>query len=471
MSEPSAAPQRELRLFQRILYATGEMGVTLSPSIIVGWLLYFYTGQTDAAGNKVYLVGYGAFAAINFIGRLVDSVADPFVGYMSDRHNTRWGRRIPWVFFGAPFLTLFSILLWYPPADPGAWQNIAWLIFGLSGFWFFYTAVVAPYLSLLPEITMHNEERIETSTYMGYFDVAGMLIATVAIGFFIERFSNGVKIGPIQFPDGYKFAAYLFGIAMMLCFWLSILKVREKPHSAAKEVPYKFWEAFGHCLSNPAFLPYVVSVSFFRVAIDMLVAIIPFMVTVVIGYGEAAAGILQGAITLLSLPLFVLVYKLSAKHGKKKIYLLSQLMFALMLPLLVSMKAFPVFGWLGNWIVVNLGYPALSESVIILTHVSILFLFATFPIATIFVLPRALFADIVDLDASRTGYRREAMYNGMEGLITKFAAGLATVIAPMMLKYFGDTPDHPGGIILIGPVAGVLLFAGWVAFKYYPIEK
>ena len=56
-------------------------------------------------------------------------------------------------------------------------------------------------------------------------------------------------------------------------------------------------------------------------------------------------------------------------------------------------------------------------------------------------------------------------------MITKFAAGLATVIAPMMLKYFGDTPDHPGGIILIGPVAGVLLFAGWVAFKFYPIEK
>lgn len=467
----SDTSQKELTLFRRILYASGEMGVTLSPSIVVGWLLYFYTGQVDDAGNKVYLVGYGAFALINFVGRLVDSVADPFVGYVSDRYNTRWGRRIPWVVFGAPFLTLFSILLWYPPSDPGSWGNIFWLAFGLAGFWFFYTAVVAPYLSLLPEITYDNDERIETSSYMGYFDVLGMLIATVAIGILINQYKGGLDVGPFHFPDGYKFAGWIFGIAMMLFFWLSVLKVKEKPYTKSKQVPYKFWEAFGHCLKNPAFIPYVVSVSFFRVAIDVLVAMIPFMVIVVMGFGEDVAGYLQGGIIILSLPFFAMIYKISVKKGKKKVYLFSQLLFALVLPFLITMKSFPFFGWLADWLIKLFGAGPLGDGSIVLIHVCCLFMFALIPIATIFVLPRAMFADIVDLDAERTGYRREAMYNGMEGLITKFAAGLATVIAPLMLKYFGDTADNPGGIIYSGPVAGFLLFLGYLAFKKYPIEK
>jgi Na+/melibiose symporter-like transporter len=818
----SAANGKELSLFQRILYATGEMGVTLSPSIVVGWLLFFYTGQVDEAGNKIYIVGYGAFAAINFFGRMIDSVADPFVGYVSDRYHTRMGRRIPWVVFGAPFLTLFSIILFYPPSFPGSWANVAWLAMALAGFWFFYTAVVAPYLSLLPEITYNNDERIEVSSYMGYFDVLGMLIATVVLGVFIAaghgrldmlvanpeanavdvryavdppetpdgqedpafaigdyfgpvnriamgegpvetvvadldgdekrelisvnrtgsislrrglgqgelgehqeypmgqapqslavsdlnidgfldavtansgsndisirlggkdgfgpvmhvpmgaqpvqvitaylnkdeildvvtanqgdgtmsvrlgngdgtfgevtalpvdsqttavaaddlnddkqlelvagsltdgdvvarlggenakftyaaKFSmggatiavaatdlnldgpadlvaldattgkawvrygtgdgnfeepqgfalsaalgnlyirdvnfddlkdivtvdrsngaviallaqedgtygeaqtlpmsgagwsvtvadldgGGLNVGPFHFSDGYKLAAWVFGIAMMLFFWLSVVFVREKPHNPAKDVPFKFWEAFRHCLQNPAFIPYVFSVSFFRVAVDILVAMIPFMVTVIMGYKENIAGLLQGGIVLAALPLFAVVYKAAAKYGKKQIFLLSQLVFAVCLPLLVTMKHFPIFGWLANAIAGG----DLSEGVVILIHLCVIFLFATFPIAAVFVLPRAVFADIIDLDHERTGYRREAMYNGMEGLLTKFAAGIATVVAPLLLMYGGDTVDHPWGILLAGPVAGVFLLFGYVAFRTYPIEK
>jgi len=468
MTDPA---KRELNLWQRILYSAGEMGVSLSPGVVVGWLLYFYTGQVDEAGNKIYIVGYGAFAAINFIGRMVDSIADPFVGYISDKYPTRWGRRIPWVVIGAPFLSLFSIMLWYPPSDPGSWANVIWLTVGLAGFWFFFTAVVAPYLAMLPEITYHNDERIEISTYMGYFDVLGMLIGTVFIAFLIEGFSNGIDIGPFHIPDGYKLAGWIFGIAMILFYWVSVVKVREKPMSQEKIVPFKFWEAFGHCLRNKAFIPYVLSVSFFRVAIDVLIAIIPFMVTVVIGYKEGVAGLLQGAIVVLSLPLFPLVYKLSVKMGKKKVYLFSQGLFAAAVPFIATMKDFPIFGWGFHNLFYKLGMGGMSESAIILSHVSVVFLFILFPVACVFVLPRAIFTDIIDVDAQKTGYRREAMYMGMEGLISKFAAGLSVVIAPLLLKYAGDTADNPNGILLAGPVAGFLLALGYIAFRYYPIEK
>lgn len=458
------AGKKELSLLQRVLYSSGEMGVTLSPAIIVSWLLYFYTGRVDEAGNKIYLVGYSAFAALNFFGRIADSFYDPLIGYISDRSRSRWGRRLPWVIIGAPFLTFFYIALWYPPAAPGAWPNIVWLGLGLTGFWFFYTATVAPYLSLLPEVTANNDERIEISSYMAYGDVAGMMVATVLLGLMIAAGESG---GLWLFPDGYKCGAWIIGLGMMICFWIAVAKVREKPHHTGKEVPFKFWEACRHCLRNPAFLPYVIAVSFFRLAADLLVAMIPFMVTVIMGFKEDVAGYLQGGIVVAALPLFPIVYKASAKYGKKKIFRSSQIVFILMLPLLATMKHFPIFGWAANLI----SGGGMSAGAISLFHVSALFLVAAYPISVLFVLPRAVLTDIIDLDAEHTGYRREAMYNGMEGLLTKFAAGIATIVAPMLLAFGGDTADRPWGILLTGPIAGFFLVLGYLSFRYYPIRK
>jgi GPH family glycoside/pentoside/hexuronide:cation symporter len=101
----------------------------------------------------------------------------------------------------------------------------------------------------------------------------------------------------------------------------------------------------------------------------------------------------------------------------------------------------------------------------------ILFTLAGLPVATISVLQRPLIADVIDADEKLTGYRREAMYNGMEGLFTRSASGLAWVVSSQLFILFGATKENPGGILLCGPVAGALLFIGLMYFRKYPIEK
>ncbi|MCB1153969.1 MFS transporter, partial [bacterium] len=130
----SAVHGSMLTFWQRFSYSLGEMGVSLSPAIVVSWFIYFYTGRPVMGADPntgeaiqtgtLFLVSPFAIGLLGLIGRLVDSVADPLVGFYSDKWHFKMGRRIPWVVFGTPFLILFSILLWFPPDGDGMGRTL-----------------------------------------------------------------------------------------------------------------------------------------------------------------------------------------------------------------------------------------------------------------------------------------------------------------------------------------------------------
>jgi GPH family glycoside/pentoside/hexuronide:cation symporter len=92
--------------------------------------------------------------------------------------------------------------------------------------------------------------------------------------------------------------------------------------------------------------------------------------------------------------------------------------------------------------------------------------FAGLPMAAVFTFPNAITADIIDYDELRTGMRREAVYYGSQATMEKLAGSLfAPVLAVVLL--LGETADNPLGIRMVGPVAGVAAFLGYVFFRGY----
>ena len=86
----------------KLLYGSGDLGFSLT-STIIG--TYFAIFLTDVVG-----LAPGVAAAAIFIGRTWDYFNDPFIGYLSDRTRTRWGRRRPFLLFGAlPFAAVFTL--------------------------------------------------------------------------------------------------------------------------------------------------------------------------------------------------------------------------------------------------------------------------------------------------------------------------------------------------------------------------
>lgn len=101
---------------------------------------------------------YGVFNAIN----------DPILGYISDNTDAKkWGsRRLIFIKWGAPLLSLAFLLIWWMPTDHGS-QFLLFLHFTITLCFYdtLMTMVIMNWLSLLPDMTMDVDERTKVNFY------------------------------------------------------------------------------------------------------------------------------------------------------------------------------------------------------------------------------------------------------------------------------------------------------------------
>jgi Na+/melibiose symporter-like transporter len=91
------------------------------------------------------------------------------------------------------------------------------------------------------------------------------------------------------------------------------------------------------------------------------------------------------------------------------------------------------------------------------------------PLAGAYLFPAALTADIVDEDAARSGYRREATYFGAQNLVEKTATSVTPLLLGLLLV-LGRSTENSTGVRLAGLVAGLIVLCAWLVFRRYELE-
>ena len=174
---PVALPP--LSLSTKLAYGAGDLGTAITANILGFYLLVFFT---NVAGLNVGLAG-----SVLLIGKIWDAVNDPVVGMLSDRtRSERWGRRYPWMLWGAiPFGVTFFIQ-WLVPSF-GTGEGNQWGLFAyyvLVGILFnsFYTIVNLPYTALTPELTTDYNERTSLNSFRFAFSIGGSILSLLLAG-------------------------------------------------------------------------------------------------------------------------------------------------------------------------------------------------------------------------------------------------------------------------------------------------
>src|SRR3954462_14745153 len=103
---------RRLGRGTQVGYAVGSIG-TAAFGTVPGLLLLFYL--TDVLGVAAGIAGLVVFAP-----KAWDVVLNPWIGSRSDRTDSRWGPRRPWMLAGGIALPPLFVLVFAGPGPPSS---------------------------------------------------------------------------------------------------------------------------------------------------------------------------------------------------------------------------------------------------------------------------------------------------------------------------------------------------------------
>lgn len=423
---------RPVSLGMSLRYGSGYIGIALVTQTMMLWLAYFYAPPAEAGMEPLLPMAWVGYALL--LGRIVDGLADPIVGAWSDGTRSRLGRRRPFMLYGALPLAATFAALWWSPTVLSEAGRMVYLTLMVSAFLFAFTVYTAPYLALLPELATRREDRVRLATWQGVAQIVGLGVAMIGSGLLIDQI-------------GFQRMGLILGALALVAYLIPTLTIREpvREHAPTPGMLQSVKLTF----QNRPFVYYVVSHLLFWIGFNAVIVAAPYLVTVIMGGGEADTALALGAAFVVAIITFPLIGRLSERRGLKSTMMAS--MGALVLSLLL-------WGMVGRF--------ALPLSVF--WQGIIVFVVAGFSVGGLFVIPNALVAEIVDYDERLTGMRREAIFFGVQGLLIKIAMGVSTFGATQLLEGSGFTGGQAAGVSWIGPFAAVFVLLGALVFWGYP---
>jgi Na+/melibiose symporter-like transporter len=414
-------------------YALGIGGYSILDTVLQLWLIAYFVPSPD---KGIPFVDPQTFGLAILVGRFMEALTHPFAGYGSDRLGK------PWLFllFGTLAFGFCGIALFYSPL-PGQPERNAVLLFVLLSVALVGQASYAvPYLGLIPQVAPEAERRLKITNTQAIIILLGVLAGQVLSGFALFALGNNIPL-----------MVTLFMVGAMTLMFIPLSTVRNlKIQGAGPSFSPK--EMLGILQRSPGFRAIVTGQVLFWLGFNMVRAVAIYYVTVLLQLPPADLSKYLGSIFLVALPSFLAVRWLTPRLGKRQMMILATGLFAIFLPLLSTIgQAVGPFS-APVWALIMLGING-------------------FPLAIISAVPNPMVADQVDQDYALTGQTKGALFFGVQGLAIKVSVGLAGALLGFITATFGYSQEHSLGILLIGPIAGILSFGSAIAYSFYPKDQ
>src|SRR6266568_468674 len=454
---PSLAGRNRLPAAVLLAYGVGEIAVTISMVLFGLFILFFYTSVMQLPST---LAGIGASA-----GLLWDAVIDPYIGYRSDNHVGRLGRRHGYMLAGALCTGVTFWLLLSPPRGLGPAALFAWLLGTTLLFRFAGALFRIPYLGLGAELSRDYHERTTIVGVRSFFGLCGTLAAaTLSFALFFPNRVPGVD--PKLDYAGYPRMGLAFGLAMTVAGLLSAVGTFARRHGAARtpssDAP-RFWRGFASAWQSRAFRSVWLAFTlfFFAVVLNAALAIHYFTWYVQI-VDSRALGRLQLCFYVGALAGVVPWVRMARRMEKRSLCLVALVLIAGLISLAAILFGEGSLFGTGNALPLLLGN-----------------LLAGGFAGALWVLPGSMLADVADEDELRTGQRREGLFFGLLSFGEKIAAGAALLAAGVLLDAFvgfvpGVAPTEAAVLrigLLYAALPAVILAAAALSAAGYRLDR
>jgi glycoside/pentoside/hexuronide:cation symporter, GPH family len=424
---------------RKFLYAVSDFSFSFADTTMS---VLFAIFMTDVAGLSL-----ANAALVILIGRVWDAVTDPVMGFLTDRTRSRWGRRRPYLLFGAiPFGFMFTMLWFRPPT-----MSPFLLTTYFTVVYFLYdtcvTLITMPYFALTPEMTQDYDERTSLTMYRMAFSITGSLTA-----FIVPLLIIG-KMHPQNAPRVFMMGL-IFGIICAIPPLLTFFGSKEKPEYYAQSQP-GIRDSVKAVRRNRPFLFAAGIFLFTWTAVDIIQVFMLYFLKYRMNL-EAQSDTILGTIFVTALLVLPLWNWISEKTDKRKAYIVGMIFLSAVMVTLIMLS------------------PATSFAFIILIAV-----LAGIGVSAVHVLTWSIIPDAVEMDELATGQRHEGIFYSMATFLKKCASAILVPGSLLVLQWSGYVSNAPvqtpSAILairgLMGLLPSVLLLTGTLFAAFYPLTR
>ncbi|MFO7797910.1 MAG: MFS transporter [Promethearchaeia archaeon] len=402
------------------------------------WIFTFYF---TAIGLSTYFI-----ILAYVIWSLWNAINDPLIGYLSDRTNTKYGRRKPFIMIGTIPILILEIIVWLP--NPGnTWMNFLYLLIMLFCYDTFYTMIALPFDSLFPELYTSVEERSEVNTIKQLLSVVGLIFAALVPGLFIDLFGGSTE------TFGYLINGIVTSIIVGISLIISLkwgVKEREE-FKLDNRQEFKLLENLKYTLSNKGFQLYSIMFFLYEYTLLLLGLIMPLFGKYVWDIGEFPTMIILGIMYIIGAISVILWRKLDLTIGSRKGYAISIVVYFIStLPIMF----FQVYEFAIVFsLFVGIGFGGMLYFIYL------------------------IIADIIDEDELNTGLRREGAFFGVTNFFMRLSMILSIVTVGLVFNMtewetYDPTIDPTLGLLVLFIVfPGIALGFTMICLYYYPFTK
>ncbi len=451
---------KKISLKEKIGYGFGDAASSMFWKIFGMYSLFFYTdvfGITAAAAGTMFLVA-----------RLWDSFFDVFVGIISDRTKSRYGKYRPYLlWFAIPFAVMGAITFFAP--DFGQTAKLVYAYITYSLMMIVYSLINVPYASLLGAISSDPKERNSLSSYRMSFAFMGSFVTFMLLQPMIDFYSktfggsaavHAVKSGMSTSPIGWVMGVGSIGIICVVLFLLCFSWTKERVVQIESEENVTVKQDLKNLFHNAPWWILVatglaallfnavrdsVAIYFFRDYVKSSYKMLGTgwdMTTIYFLVGQAA-----NLIGVMVAP------SVSAKYGKKRTY-----MIAILIAGMLSVCFY--------FIPTNITW--------ILAFQFMISFFAGYVLPLLW----SMFADIVDHQELITGRRATGLIFSSSSMSQKLGWALGAAMSGWILAVFKYVPDAVqqssqtlfGEHIMISLMPAVCCILAFVGMLFYPLS-
>ncbi|PAC98575.1 MFS transporter [Bacillus paralicheniformis] len=429
----------QVSMYEKSGYASGDLACNLIYTTVSTYLLFFYT--------DVYGLSAAAAGTMFLIVRIIDALADPFIGTLVDRTNSRFGRFRPYLLFGAFPLSVLAILCFTTPdfSDTGKLIYAYITYVGLS---LTYTAINVPYGALTSAMTRDNQEVVSiTSVRMVFANLGGLIVS-----FFVPLLSTYLGDTTGNTALGWQLTMSMLGIIGACLLIFCFKSTKERVTLPMSEEKIKFSDLFEQ----------------FRVNRPLVVLSIFFIIIFGVNSISNSVGI------------YYMTYNVGRADLVKWYGLLGSLPALAILPFIPRINK-----WLGKRKLLNaaLLLNIIGLLAILIVPPSNVFLVLFFRViaavgsVTAGGYMWALIPETIEYGEYKTGKRLSGLIYAIIGFFFKFGMALGGIVPGLILEKFGyaagqvQTPEALTGILLTTTVVPVIfLILAIIDINFYNLS-